>query len=148
MFPRRRCVVGQPPPPRVEQICLPLDDIGPAWRRRVLEVGHETLRARVERVDHHLAVCRAGNLYAAIEEVGGNVADPPIPGADRSGFRQEVGERAGIEGPLPFRPRLQRSEEHTSELQSLMRISYAVFCLTKKKTHINTLHNIYTIRET
>src|SRR3546814_9666648 len=28
----------------------------------------------------------------------------------------------------------QRSEEHTSELQSLMRISYAVFCLTKKKT--------------
>src|SRR3546814_5431215 len=28
---------------------------------------------------------------------------------------------------------LQRSEEHTSELQSLMRISYAVFCLTKKK---------------
>src|SRR3546814_8916778 len=29
---------------------------------------------------------------------------------------------------------LKRSEEHTSELQSLMRISYAVFCLTKKKT--------------
>src|SRR3546814_9902420 len=28
---------------------------------------------------------------------------------------------------------LERSEEHTSELQSLMRISYAVFCLTKKK---------------
>src|SRR3546814_7984314 len=28
----------------------------------------------------------------------------------------------------------QRSEEHTSELQSLMRISYAVFCLKKKKT--------------
>src|SRR3546814_2634692 len=28
---------------------------------------------------------------------------------------------------------IQRSEEHTSELQSLMRISYAVFCLTKKK---------------
>src|SRR3546814_9475157 len=31
-----------------------------------------------------------------------------------------------------------RSEEHTSELQSLMRISYAVFCL-KKKTHNNTV---------
>src|SRR3546814_2073514 len=30
-----------------------------------------------------------------------------------------------------------RSEEHTSELQSLMRISYAVFCLKKKKTTIN-----------
>src|SRR3546814_3407563 len=36
-----------------------------------------------------------------------------------------------------------RSEEHTSELQSLMRISYAVFCLKKKKENINkeTHHN-------
>src|SRR3546814_5485376 len=33
---------------------------------------------------------------------------------------------------------LQRSEEHTSELQSLMRISYAVFCLKKKITTNNT----------
>src|SRR3546814_2276042 len=34
-----------------------------------------------------------------------------------------------------------RSEEHTSELQSLMRISYAVFCLTKKKVlYSNTTH--------
>src|SRR3546814_4810029 len=31
---------------------------------------------------------------------------------------------------------LDRSEEHTSELQSLMRISYAVFCLKKKKKYI------------
>src|SRR3546814_5685824 len=31
-----------------------------------------------------------------------------------------------------------RSEEHTSELQSLMRISYAVFCLKKKKSYTNT----------
>src|SRR3546814_4050365 len=34
-----------------------------------------------------------------------------------------------------------RSEEHTSELQSLMRISYAVFCLKKKKKQNN--HHIY-----
>src|SRR3546814_2661730 len=33
-----------------------------------------------------------------------------------------------------------RSEEHTSELQSLMRISYAVFCLKKKTTTKNTKH--------
>src|SRR3546814_8635515 len=40
-----------------------------------------------------------------------------------------------------------RSEEHTSELQSLMRISYAVFCLKKKNTHQNknTLHQTTTI---
>src|SRR3546814_17317486 len=39
----------------------------------------------------------------------------------------EVGVNAAVEVPV-------RSEEHTSELQSLMRISYAVFCLKKKKT--------------
>src|SRR3546814_3381400 len=33
-----------------------------------------------------------------------------------------------------------RSEEHTSELQSLMRISYAVFCLKKKKRITSTYH--------
>src|SRR3546814_4397721 len=33
-----------------------------------------------------------------------------------------------------------RSEEHTSELQSLMRISYAVFCLKKKKTKRKSAH--------
>src|SRR3546814_3442140 len=34
-----------------------------------------------------------------------------------------------------------RSEEHTSELQSLMRISYAVFCLKKKTNRLNIAHN-------
>src|SRR3546814_5821357 len=34
-----------------------------------------------------------------------------------------------------------RSEEHTSELQSLMRISYAVFCLKKKKKKTYYIHN-------
>src|SRR3546814_7935121 len=34
-----------------------------------------------------------------------------------------------------------RSEEHTSELQSLMRISYAVFCLKKKKNNISNTKN-------
>src|SRR3546814_7997174 len=38
----------------------------------------------------------------------------------------------------PGQHRQDRSEEHTSELQSLMRISYAVFCLKKKKTHIHS----------
>src|SRR3546814_7636647 len=49
----------------------------------------------------------------------------------------------------PCRPRIyahfrRRSEEHTSELQSLMRISYAVFCLKKKNTpppNLYTIHN-------
>src|SRR3546814_4906764 len=41
---------------------------------------------------------------------------------------------AGAGGALGASDETGRSEEHTSELQSLMRISYAVFCLKKKKT--------------
>src|SRR3546814_1025570 len=41
---------------------------------------------------------------------------------------------------IPMKPVAERSEEHTSELQSLMRISYAVFCLKKKNIHTTTTH--------
>src|SRR3546814_4829544 len=41
-----------------------------------------------------------------------------------------------------------RSEEHTSELQSLMRISYAVFCLKKKKNNTNSTTKIETMKNT
>src|SRR3546814_8756864 len=52
--------------------------------------------------------------------------------ADRWNLKIRPGEEAVYTSDLPeLRP--ERSEEHTSELQSLMRISYAVFCLTKKK---------------
>src|SRR3546814_10481863 len=52
---------------------------------------------------------------------------PPERLADESLFRQDLLFRLNT-------VEIERSEEHTSELQSLMRISYAVFCL-KKKTH-------------
>src|SRR3546814_7372698 len=58
---------------------------------------------------------------------------------------------AGAGRRKPALRRGERSEEHTSELQSLMRISYAVFCLHKKKTPttntINTMHTITRINE-
>src|SRR3546814_3416597 len=58
------------------------------------------------------------------------VTEPAQP-YGRMGFGQGAG--SGAHGR-------KRSEEHTSELQSLMRISYAVFCL-KKKTHQHTIPN-------
>src|SRR3546814_8910933 len=63
--------------------------------------------------------------------------------ADHSRRREEFADRAPVGSLIPgllFQLTLRgtfgnfRSEEHTSELQSLMRISYAVFCLQKKKT--------------
>src|SRR3546814_5135065 len=47
---------------------------------------------------------------------------------------QEVGFSRATNFSTAFREYTGRSEEHTSELQSLMRISYAVFCLKKKKS--------------
>src|SRR3546814_17238956 len=44
-------------------------------------------------------------------------------------FRQRLNRSS-----VPIHAKFDRSEEHTSELQSLMRISYAVFCLKKKNT--------------
>src|SRR3546814_6747421 len=44
---------------------------------------------------------------------------------------------------LPASRQIVRSEEHTSELQSLMRISYAVFCLKKKNNKKNNMNNTY-----
>src|SRR3546814_3470871 len=48
-----------------------------------------------------------------------------------------AGEKIGVVGPSGAG---KRSEEHTSELQSLMRISYAVFCLKKKNNNHNQSH--------
>src|SRR3546814_2433257 len=50
--------------------------------------------------------------------------------------------------PCPRHASASRSEEHTSELQSLMRISYAVFCLKKKKqTQTTTLKKTITLTQ-
>src|SRR3546814_6441192 len=51
----------------------------------------------------------------------------------RAGFSAMVNMAVGNENFLDLHAMLGRSEEHKSELQSLMRISYAVFCLKKKK---------------
>src|SRR3546814_10692328 len=62
------------------------------------------------------------------------------PLAGQAGFGS-VGEAMGGIRHTTGSPDRPRSEEHTSELQSLMRISYAVFCL-KKKNNIKTEHTL------
>src|SRR3546814_5259015 len=74
--------------------------------------------------------------------------------ADEHGYWSGAGRRTGAEGWARVRKGQEplattvdgvgrRSEEHTSELQSLMRISYAVFCLKKNKTKTILLnHNV------
>src|SRR3546814_5377244 len=71
-----------------------------------------------------------------------HLLDPPAPALDvfvgRNG--EDAAQMFGpIDGAPAHVPVPERSEEHTSELQSLMRISYAVFCLKNKKTNNTTI---------
>src|SRR3546814_1326354 len=90
---------------------------------------------------------RAGlgqHATVAIGEVGGEIMIEPVP--PRLPRQHDVEGRIAADPDPLHRVHLHgdgervelghRSEEHTSELQSLMRISYAVFCL-KKKTYIS-----------
>src|SRR3546814_8177642 len=92
-------------------------------------------------------VCSSDLLFLAAQVVvpvarpAGHLAavdldDPRGQRAQEAAVMGDEHERAGpaLEEALEPVDRGDRSEEHTSELQSLMRISYAVFCLQKKKT--------------
>src|SRR3546814_3885228 len=81
-----------------------------------------------------------GTVHALLEDVrlGGRLRGQPA--VHRSVVRAEADHVVGEADPEQEQAgqRQQRSEEHTSELQSLMRISYAVFCLKKKTKHNTT----------
>src|SRR3546814_6893837 len=109
--------------------------------RQGLRVGHDRRRRRTGRLFANadlftvwrqtepvlcaLAAHDRPHAGDAAQRDGRQGATPPqVETASRS-HRTKPPDRAGRRG---------RSEEHTSELQSLMRISYAVFCLKQKKT--------------
>src|SRR3546814_2019712 len=72
-----------------------------------------------------------GASAEVVADVVGGPLETAINGVDDMLYMSSTSSNAG-----------QRSEEHTSELQSLMRISYAVFCL-KKKTYTQIYHYNY-----
>src|SRR3546814_2357966 len=78
-------------------------------------------------------------LFRSQDFADGRGSRAPASGRHRRlhypGTREAVGGIEGRSGRGRRSYRLVRSEEHTSELQSLMRISYAVFCLKKKKAN-------------
>src|SRR3546814_5619658 len=89
-----------------------------AQRRAVARCGGSRLSRSARRSDDG-----GGKLWRTPATVAGH--ERPDPGGTRRRTRRQ---RA-----FDLRLGNRRSEEHTSELQSLMRISYAVFCLKKKK---------------
>src|SRR3546814_1713789 len=94
---------------------------------------------RMDQIHHGLLVARGYRLYELVVMIDGTlhtlervVVMRPIKRVADAGMVYQQSIQA--DRPCPHRPHVLRSEEHTSELQSLMRISYAVFCL-KKKTY-------------
>ena len=92
-----RVVEGDGAADGVDEVDLAVEEVVPGGRGGVFEVGHEDLRAGVERVDDHLAVDGAGDLDAAVLEVGGDGRDVPGGLADLACLGQEVGALAGVE---------------------------------------------------
>src|SRR3546814_7832785 len=90
----------------------------PLWK--MLGARRDRVRAYASGLDFHLSDEDFGALFAAAAEQG------------YTAFKIKVG-HAELDRDIHRLDLLKRSEEHTSELQSLMRISYAVFCLKKKK---------------
>src|SRR3546814_7224519 len=116
-------------------------DEGVGIARAADETHREIIGKReVDVAQHLLAVIAAIDEvdFAARGEVG-RLADEVDDTADRALAEQH---RGGAAHDLHA-----RSEEHTSELQSLMRISYAVFCLKKKKNE-STSSTTYTTNTT
>src|SRR3546814_4371297 len=74
--------------------------------------------------------CTNDKIFGRLAELMGH---PEVAGDGKYGtIKQREADRKGVDGMVT--DWTMRSEEHTSELQSLMRISYAVFCLKKKRT--------------
>src|SRR3546814_6349972 len=98
------------------------------------DASEEKRRVHVPVGDHQL-IAQPG---IAADELADHRTD------DRKGDRDleagEDGRQRVRKADQPERVEAGRSEEHTSELQSLMRISYAVFCLNNKKTQQYTTH--------
>src|SRR3546814_1311577 len=98
-------------------------DLDPARRRRAAQYQGRAVSGSAQRV-------------AVIDTGGANL-----------GSVRYALERLGVH-PVVVHDADERSEEHTSELQSLMRISYAVFCLKKKKNTYNKYRSLQLIHNT
>ncbi len=100
----------------VADVEMPLHDVLPGRRVRVLEIRHEAARAGVERVDHHLAVDRPGDLAAAVLQVGRCRRDAPVAFADLARVGQKRWIRARVEIKLPLGTPLEQLEPPGVEL--------------------------------
>src|SRR3546814_3357970 len=127
-------------PQRVERIA-----VTPAQEREIEQLAQRAARARETGIGHLFVDDVVDDAMRQRRDAGGPT--PKVDGHRRAPHRlraqdgREPGEQdagmqldadAGVDMAMHRQMVMARSEEHTSELQSLMRNSYAVFCLKKK----------------
>src|SRR3546814_1270031 len=103
-----------------------------------LGTKHQSLDAVMAAVDFLGIAGQAARFdqRAALQRLASALDDQILDQRDLIAVRQQIAHRhAHFDGIGGLGSGSSRSEEHTSELQSLMRISYAVCCLQKKTTH-------------
>src|SRR3546814_2151520 len=110
--------------------------MAPVQQRRadaLPSLQHEGAEAALDEMRRSSEADRAGaNDNNGKIGAGHGIHSSVLPASWNCGSKKEITQRVATSLALPTQP-LSRSEEHTSELQSLMRISYAVFCLKKTK---------------
>src|SRR3546814_7402996 len=130
--------------------CIAIEFLGPERvPRSLLFIEQSGIKDGVER---HFPMIASENASICVEGCNQLLNDGELIGRHRAGlvddhdvgeldlFDQQPDEPACVifAKGLPAISQKVRSEEHTSELQSLMRLSYAVFCLKKKNTYEQT----------
>ena len=104
---------------------MAFDVVSPRRRIRVFEIGHEDVRAGIERIDDHLAIDGAGDLDAAVLEVTRDRRDAPVALANLFRIGKEVRQFAGVEALLAllafgeqlFASRIEFALQRSDELQ-------------------------------
>src|SRR3546814_4684831 len=111
-------------------------------RRHVADAGNDETD-RLQRAQRRLAA-RTRTLHLDLEGAHAMLGGPLAGrvGSDLRGIRRRLARALEALAARRRPGNGVRSEEHTSELQSLMRISYAVFCLKKKQSHNSTHYDI------
>src|SRR3546814_2845657 len=99
-----------------------------------------TISRVLEKIADRRPLWDRGRIWTRGVGRGGIGVSSSRPTTMRSSSRS-VARSSAASGIGPVRVLNLRSEEHTSELQSLMRISYAVFCLKKKNKHHTYISN-------
>src|SRR3546814_9015135 len=113
-------MIRRPPrPTRTDTLC---PYATPSRSRRAARLGRDRAHAGAARCAPAVGIAPQRGLY------------PRARRHDRQPGNADGARRLAGDLPLGLAGRGRRSEEHTSELQSLMRISYAVFCLKKTKS--------------